>query len=623
MKKVILLTIFAFSAVLLVSCGGGDSKTPEVNTPAPPNEPEPIILPAVNDYQLTNTDLLLEQTTARLSNLSFDAFVDEVFNAMSERNVENLITDGRFELLALETAQLNNISDDFNRQSGQLFAHILSLLMAFDKSALSTQQQVSYDVLTKDLNYKIGWIDHLSFNYPATYGFWGWQGKTETFFTQAFTFTNLAQAELYLTLLNQIERRFGQVEALLDARAADGVIEPAWTLGYSQSLAQGLANQTALQTSYYQAFKNQLDTLDNISSDDKQQLLARLEATVEQRVLPAYQKLADKMNQMLPMAPGEIGFAQFEGGQAFYQFTLSFFTNSDLTAEQVHQMGMDELARIHQEMRALFDQLNYPQGETIAQLYSRVNSDAPLIPSSEVKSTYEQLIAQAYTELPSLFNTLPEQEVVVIGGTSGGYYIAGSDDGSRPGAFYANTSSDQPYTTMPTLAYHEAVPGHHLQIALANELNLPVFRRKAHFTSYIEGWGLYAERLAKDVGWYENDIYGDLGRLQFEAMRAARLVVDTGIHHYGWSNEQANNFHMENVGFNGSIARYSVWPGQATAYMVGMLKILQLREQAQLALGENYNMRDFHDVVLNSGAVPLDVLETLVEDYITQKRLMN
>ena len=169
---------------------------------------------------------------------------------------------------------------------------------------------------------------------------------------------------------------------------------------------------------------------------------------------------------------------------------------------------------------------------------------------------------------------------------------------------------------MPTLAYHEAVPGHHLQIALANELDLPLFRKKGNFTSFIEGWGLYAERLAKDANWYENDAIGDLGRLQFEAMRAARLVVDTGIHSKGWSYNQADQFHIDNVGFAGAIARYSVWPGQATAYMTGMLKILELRQKAQDELGDAYDIREFHDAVIGNGSMPLNVLTKVVENYI-------
>ena len=612
MKRIL---CFAFCAFHLLSCGGGGSSSTDTEVVVD----EPIVLPQVNEYVLPNTNSILNVASERLNDLNIDEFFEEAFVLLSEREIEVAISDGLFQTITTNDPQLNDISDAFELQSAELKTHILTLLSAYERDQLPHHQQVAYDVFVKDLSYDIEWVENKSYSYPATYGFFGWPGSTELFFTQAFTFNNLEQAQLYLTLLNQVQRRFKQIETLLDTRAQEGVVEPAWTLSYSKSAVDGIANSTATQTSYYKAFKSQLDGLSNINSDEKQVLVDTLIATIQQRILPAYQSLSEKMETHLASAPSGIGFGQFAGGKEFYQFTLNYFTNSNMSAEQIHQLGIDELERIHVEMRALFDQLNYPQDESLAKLYGRVDRDAPIIAASKVKSTYEEIIAQTYTILPNFFETLPEQEVVVIGGQSGGYYIAGSDDGSRPGAFYANTVNDQPYTTMPTLAYHEAVPGHHLQIALANELDLPLFMRKAHFTSYIEGWALYAERLAKDVGWYNEDIYGDLGRLQFEAMRAARLVVDTGIHYYGWDEPTANNFHIENVGFSGSISRYSVWPGQATAYTAGMLKILELREMAQTQLGELFDIREFHTAVLGHGAIPLDVLDNVVSHYVETK----
>lgn len=613
MKKYLLATAIILS---LSACGGSSSSSDNPTTPTPVVTPPTITLPVVNDYVLDDTTTLLAQISSQLPTANIDDFFTQAFNITSLRNSESLISDGLFEQIDSETVQLSNISDIFNEQSKAIYQLILQQLENYDRASLSQSQQISYDVYRADLQAKIQWIEFKDFQYPATYGFFGWPGSTETFFTQAFTFNDKAQADIYLNLLNQLGRRFGQIETLLDARKAAGVIEPTVTLNYSQGLVAGIANSTASATSYYQAFNQQLSTLDNISDADKTSLRDTAILTINDKVIPAYASLANKMATLANEAPSQIGFGQFPGGKDFYDFTLNYYTSGNLTADQIHQLGIDELARIHAEMRVLFDQLGYPQNETIAQLYARVDNDAELIPANQTKAVYESLIADAYLELPKLFNILPVQEVVVIGGTSGGYYIAGSDDGSRPGAFYANTSQNSPYTTMPTLAYHEAVPGHHLQIALANELDLPLFRKKGNFTSFIEGWGLYAERLAKDANWYANDAIGDLGRLQFEAMRAARLVVDTGIHSKGWSYNQADQYHIENVGFNGAIARYSVWPGQATAYMTGMLKILELRQKAQDELGDAYDIKAFHDVVIGNGSMPLNVLTTVVENYI-------
>lgn len=613
MKKILFVTLISLAQI---ACGGSSSSDNNATTPTPIVPPPSITLPDVSDYTLANTDTLLSEITGQLQAASIDDFFAQAYEITSLRNHESLISDGAFELIDANSAQLSNISDAFNEQSKAIYQLILQQLENYDRASLSQSQQISYDVYQAELAAKIQWIDFKDFEYPATYGFFGWPGSTETFFTQAFTFTDKVQAEIYLTLLNQLGRRFEQIETLLDNRKAAGVIEPTVTLNYSQGLVAGIANSAASATSYYQAFNAQLTALTNVSDADKATLRETALLIINDKVIPAYTSLASKMSALASEAPSQIGFGQFPGGKEFYDFTLNYYTSGNLTAEQIHQLGIDELARIHSEMRTLFDQLGYPQNESIAQLYSRVNNDAEIIPANQTKATYEALIADAYLELPKLFNTLPQQEVIVVGGTSGGYYIAGSDDGSRPGAFYANTSQDSPYTTMPTLAYHEAVPGHHLQIALANELDLPLFRKKGNFTSFIEGWGLYAERLAKDANWYANDAIGDLGRLQFEAMRAARLVVDTGIHSKGWSYNQADQYHIENVGFNGAIARYSVWPGQATAYMTGMLKILELRQKAQDELGDAYDIREFHDTVIGNGSMPLNVLTTVVENYI-------
>lgn len=252
-------------------------------------------------------------------------------------------------------------------------------------------------------------------------------------------------------------------------------------------------------------------------------------------------------------------------------------------------------------------------------------ADGGIVAAADAVAAYEALIDTARSGMAGAFNEFPAAEVVVIGGPTGGFYIGPSLDGTRPGAFYASTVSDVPYFTMPTLTYHEALPGHHYQIALALEQDLPLFRKIVRDTAYVEGWGLYAERLADDLGWYANDVYGDIGRLHFEALRAARLVIDTGIHAFGWSFDEATNFGVDNVGTpawssQGAAARYSVYPGQATAYYVGLLKILELRDRAEAALAGSFDLAAFHEVVIGSGGVPLDVLEVIVDDWIASQQ---
>ncbi|MFT4927476.1 MAG: hypothetical protein ACI8WB_003583 [Phenylobacterium sp.] len=623
MKQSVLLPgcLLACSFVLIGCGGSGGSTTTPTPTPPVVVVPPVVEIPTLDDvidYALTDTSALLATIGAGLDGISASDFYDQAYAILAKRDPQRIITSGQLDTLPLDTIELTNISDDYEIQTSAIRSLILSKLQLLDRSSLSVADQLTWDVVQADLLYKIEASQYLNFNYVATYGMFGWQGSTEQLFTSLLPLTDKNDAEQYLNLLNQVGRRFTQLMQLIDTRTAAGIIEPAVTMGFAQGQVANMAATAVTATSYYTTFNDRISALTNITADEKQSLDDQLKQTIEQRVLPAYQQLSDHLAALLPQAPANIGVGQFPGGQAYYDYTLRKFTTGTDSASQIHQQGIDELARIHQQMRTLFGQRGYPQGESISESYQRAINERTILGPDAV-SFYEDLISETYAKLPEIFSTLPQQQVVVIGGTSGGFYISGSDDGTRPGAFYAQTNTTLSYATMPTLAYHEAVPGHHLQIALANELDLPQIRRKARFTAFIEGWALYAERLAADMGWYADDSLGDLGRLQFEAMRAARLVVDTGIHNLGWTYQQADNFHQENVGLPGAIARYSVWPGQATAYMTGMLKILQLRERAQSQLGELYDIRDFHDAVVGNGLMPLGVLEGVVDRYIADK----
>jgi uncharacterized protein (DUF885 family) len=237
---------------------------------------------------------------------------------------------------------------------------------------------------------------------------------------------------------------------------------------------------------------------------------------------------------------------------------------------------------------------------------------------------YEDIISAADQNLGAAFDMRPTIGVVVVGSPIGGYYTAPAVDGTRPGMFYAQDTGVQPKFSMPTLAYHEAIPGHHFQIAIAQQLDLPSIRRNADFTGFVEGWALYAERLAAELGFYENDVYGNLGRLQAEAFRAARLVVDTGIHARQWDFNQAVNFMVENTGMpitmlQNEVSRYICLPGQATAYYIGYTRIMTLRQQAIDQLGEQFDLKEFHNLLLGNGAMPLEVLDQVVDQYIQSK----
>nr|MDJ0907489.1 DUF885 domain-containing protein [Woeseiaceae bacterium] len=357
-------------------------------------------------------------------------------------------------------------------------------------------------------------------------------------------------------------------------------------------------------------------------------LLDQVSDTFNNSIRPAYQGLSAKLQSLLSSAPAQIGVEQYPDGAAYYDFTLRHHTTTDLTPAEIHQLGLDELVRIRAEMQDIFvNELGYDPNLTLPEYFTLVSQDGGIIPAANVQSTYEAIIDQARMDVGDAFDIFPTSDVVVIGVPFGGYYIGPSADGTRPGAFYAGTQNSEPWYQMRSLAYHEAIPGHHTQIAIAVDQQQPVYRAVQRSTGFIEGWALYAERLAWELGWHD-DPYSNLGRLQYEALRASRLVMDTGIHAMGWSFDQAVQFNVDNIGATtgssqGAAARYSVWPGQATAYMVGMLQILDERQRAMDTLGADFDLKDFHRALLVNGSVPLVYLDEIVDRYIAAAQAGN
>jgi uncharacterized protein (DUF885 family) len=317
---------------------------------------------------------------------------------------------------------------------------------------------------------------------------------------------------------------------------------------------------------------------------------------------------------------------------------LKQFTTTDYTPEQVHQVGLAEVARIQTQMDTLLRSQGLVDG-TVAERMKALGDDPRfLLPDTDdgraqLLARYRSILDDVAKRMPEYFRTIPPGKLAVERvpasaekGSSGAYYNLAAMDGSRPGTFYANLrdTRETPTWGMKTLAYHEGIPGHHFQIATGQGLKgLPLIRQQPIYTAYVEGWALYAERLAAEIGLYKDDPFGDLGRLQAEMLRAVRLVVDTGIHAKGWTREQAIDYMVNTTGMVESdavseVERYMALPGQACAYKVGQLKILELRDKAEKELGSRFNLKDFHAVVLENGAVPLTVLERLVDDWIAK-----
>jgi len=366
----------------------------------------------------------------------------------------------------------------------------------------------------------------------------------------------------------------------------------------------------------------------------------RCAAIVKDRIYPAMRRQADELRAVRSKATHDAGVWRLPKGDEYYAYALRFATTTGMTAEEVHKLGLDRVAELTARADAIFKAQGMTKGTVAERMLALGKDPRFLYPNTDAGK--EKLIAELNSQmqaiqarLPETFGRLPKAKAEIRrvpadieDGATGGYYQIPALDGSRPGAYYINLrdTAENPSWTLPTLTYHEASPGHHHQIALAQEATgIPRLRRLPAYSVYTEGWGLYAEQLADEMGVYENDPWGRLGYLQSYMFRAARLVADTGLHHFRWTREKAIQYYNETLGTpEGSnvteIERYCVWPGQATSYMVGQTSWVRIREKAKAALGDKFDIRGFHDTALSAGAMPISVLESVIDRWVAAQK---
>lgn len=447
-----------------------------------------------------------------------------------------------------------------------------------------------------------------------------------------------ADAEAYVSRLRGILRRFATALERADRAEARGVMPPRWVFPKivvgarnvvtGRPFDDGPADSTLLAD-----FRKKVAALD-LPGERKDALVGAAERALLESVKPAYDAVIAWAGAAEGRASADDGVWKLPHGAAYYDDRLARYTTTTLDADAIHELGLREVARLHADMRQVMRRVGF-DGDLKAFFDHVRDDDRFYYPDTEAgRAAYlaeaTRIIDAMRARLPELFRTLPRADVVVkavepFREASAGkaFYQRPTADGSKPGTFYVNLyrMRDMPKTELEALAYHEGIPGHHMQRALTLELGeLPMFRKNGSYTAYTEGWALYSERVPKEIGFYQ-DAYSEFGRLTLELIRAVRLVVDTGLHARGWTREQVVQYHLDNTPLpEGSAVRaterYIVNPGQATAYMVGQLRIIELRRRAERELGERFDVRDFHDVVLRSGPLPLDVLERQVEEWI-------
>jgi len=592
-------------------------------------EPETATLPS----KAVQTPLAQPSPAIRASAApsTFDDFLEEAYFAQITRDPELISELGLAQVFGMDHSQLTNVSDAFQLETYQLLQTQLDTLHSYDRALLTTDQQLSYDLFEWYLDDLLRGQEWRFHDYPVNQTL-GIQNILIEFMTDRHPVRDLQGAQDYIHRLEQFTTKFDQLIEWLKIQEAQGIIPPKFVIQRVLSQLNWYLSQDPEETALYSALKERVLPNSSINGEQSSKLFNDALRAIEEHVLPAYGELRTYFEHLEDIADTEDGFWKHPSGDAAYAYWLRHYTTLDMSAEEIHQLGLQEVDRLQTEIEALFSELNIT-GDSLAMKMYQVGRQSGMMPlytdddHQAVVDEYQALIDHADRNLSDLFDIRPKAGVVVVPieapNAPGAYYVSPALDGSRPGMFYVNlTGSGVPRYGMPTLAYHEAIPGHHFQIAIQQELaDIPTFRTGINYTAYAEGWALYAEYLAWEVGFYADDPYGNLGRLQSELFRAVRLVVDTGIHAMGWSREQAIDYMVENVGYpeemvTAEVERYIVWPGQATAYKVGMLKILELRQRVMQALGDEFNITEFHNLLLENGAMPLEILEGVVDDYI-------
>ncbi|MCM2679023.1 DUF885 domain-containing protein [Echinimonas agarilytica] len=535
----------------------------------------------------------------------------------------------------------DDLSEAMADKKQQLNIEYLEKVKALNTDGFDAQDVLSHRLAISTLQNDIDDYKWRFHSYPVNQ-MYGLHSQVPALLINQQQVSSVDDAGDYIARLNGIPALFDQLKVNLDTRAEKGIIVPKFVFPHvindSENLLVGAPFDGSEAPSTLLAdFTTKVNALD-ATDDQKILLITEANKALLTSVKPAYESLVDYLKELEKKADSRDGAWKFPNGADFYKNALARTTTTDLTAEQIHQLGLDNVARIHDEMKTIMTKVGFKGSLQEFFVFMRDDPQFYYDDTDEGRAAYlakaTALIDTMKGQLDSLFTVKPKADLTVKAveafrekSAGKAFYQRPSMDGSRPGIYYANLykMEDMPTYQMEALAYHEGIPGHHMQLAISNELEgIPKFRKFGRYTAYSEGWGLYSEFIPKEIGFYE-DPYSDFGRLAMELWRACRLVVDTGLHHYQWSREQAIDYLLHNTpnaqnDSRKAIERYIVMPSQATAYLIGKIQILEMREKARAELGEKFDIRGFHDTVLESGPLPLDVLQQQVDAWVASKK---
>jgi uncharacterized protein (DUF885 family) len=568
--------------------------------------------------------------------LGISIFFERAFIQFMLEDPEAVSSLGIFEQLGYKgfDGMLTDVSPAHEQKLAKMARDDLETLRKYDRASLSPANQLSYDILEWFLQDLVEGQRWLFYDYPVNQLF-GVQSSTPDFMVQIHPIGDRRDVLNYTARLKAFGAKFDQLLEGLRLRESKGIVPPKFVIERVLAEMRAFIAVPARDNVLYTNLRTKLARLGSIPGPERSKLLADAQSAIEHSVYPAYGRLIAYFERLQPKVTDDYGVWKLPDGDSYYDHLIRSHTTTALDAQQVHNIGLAEVARIEKEIDGILRSRGLPDG-TIAERITRLNADPRLQYSNDDAgraaciADYQRYIDEMIRGLGADFAAPPRLDIKVQRvpefkekTAPGAYADTGSLDGSRPGVFYVNLRDmrDVHKYQMRTLAYHEAVPGHQLQGVIAQRLaGVPTFRKILPFTAYDEGWALYAERLGWEMG-FENDPLDNLGRLQAEMFRAVRLVVDTGIHRKHWTREQAIDYMLEKTGMArrdvvSEIERYFVLPGQALAYKIGMLRILELRARSQARLGSEFDIHRFHDVILGSGAVPLGILEKQVDAWI-------
>ena len=533
----------------------------------------------------------------------------------------------------------NDLSEERQLEDLEIAKQNLKKVLAIDPGSLDEQTKISWRLMKQGLEEQIEDFKWRYYNYPVNQMF-GLHSGVASLLINQHRINDAADADAYISRLNNLPTLFGQLVDGLKVRADKGIIAPKFVYPYviddSKNIISGAPFEDGTDSTLWADFKQKIEKLE-VDEKQKEKLLSEANKALVDSVKPAYENLVSYLEKLSDQADARDGVWKFPNGGEYFNNRLQRITTTDLTSDQIHQIGLSEVERIHNEMREIMKQVDYKGTLQEFFVHMRESKKFYYDNTDEGKKRYldeaTAHIDNMRSRLEELFITKPKADLIVKAvepfrekSAGKAFYQQPSMDGKRPATYYANLYDMEamPIYQMEALAYHEGIPGHHMQIALAQELEgIPKFRKFGRYTAYNEGWGLYSELVPKEIGLYQ-DPYSDFGRLAMELWRACRLVVDTGIHSKKWTREQGIEYYVTNTPNAKSdavkmVERHIVMPGQATAYKIGMNKIVELRNNAKTKMGDKFDIREFHDVVLANGPVPLNVLEDFVEKYIQSK----